>query len=59
MIGFNYNRFKDALKKAQEDSHAILLEEIDVVKANVERALTLWLESSANMTNVNYPGVEL
>lgn len=59
MTGFNYNSFKLALKKAQEESYAKLLVEIDVVKAHIEKALTLWLECSATRANVSYPGVDI
>lgn len=59
MVGFDYNRFKEALHAAKEHSHAILMEDIEKVKAGVEKILTLCLESNASMTRANYPGVEL
>lgn len=59
MLGFDYNRFKEALKKAQEHSYAVLLEDIAKVKAFVEKMLTLCLESTSNMSRVNYPGLEV
>lgn len=59
MLGFDYNSFKEALKKVQEERHALLMQDIEKVKAFVEKALTLCLESSASMSRVNYPGVEL
>lgn len=59
MPGFNYDRFKEALRKAQEDSYALVLKDIQIVKAWIEKALTLFLESSTNMARTNYPGLEI
>lgn len=59
MSGFNYDSFKEALKRVQDENHAKLLQDIEKVKAFVEKALTLCLESNANITRMNYPGVEL
>lgn len=59
MIGFNYNSFKEALKRVEQENHARLMEDIEKVKAFVEKALTLCLESNANLSRTNYPGVEL
>jgi hypothetical protein len=59
MIGFNYDSFKAALKRVEEENHARLMADIEKVKAFVEKALTLCLESSASMSRANYPGVEL
>ena len=59
MLGFDYNSFKEALKKVQEERHALLMQDIEKVKAFVEKALTLCLESNASLSRVNYPGVEL
>lgn len=58
MLGFNYKSFREALKRAQEENHARLLEDIEKVKVFIEKSLTLFLESNANMTRMNYPGVE-
>lgn len=59
MSGFNYDSFKLALKRVQDENHERLLQDIDKVKVFVEKALTLCLESSANTARMNYPGVEL
>lgn len=59
VIGFNYSSFKDAVKKIEQEKFAELEKDINQVKAFIEKALTLSLESSANMTRMNYPGVEL
>ena len=54
MLGFDYNSFKEALKKVQEENHVRLMQDIEKVKAFVEKTLTLFLESSSNMSKVNY-----
>lgn len=59
MTGFNYDNFKAALKRVQDENHARLMQDIEKVKAFVEKALTLCLESNASMSRMNYPGVEL
>lgn len=59
MLGFDYNRFKAALKKAEDENYARLLCEIQKVKVFVEKALTLFLESSTNLAETNYTGVQL
>lgn len=58
MFGFNYQNFKEALKRVEEENHQRLMEDIEKVKAFVEKALTLCLESNANMSRTNYPGIE-
>ncbi len=59
MLGFDYNHFKEALKKVEEENHARLMQDIEKVKVFVEKALTLCLESNANVARMNYPGVEM
>lgn len=59
MPGFNYNNFKEALRRVEQENHAKLMQDIEKVKAFVEKALTLCLESNANLSRMNYPGVEL
>lgn len=59
MLGFDYNRFKSALKKAEQENYEKLLIEVQKVQAFVEKALTLCLESSANLSRTSYPGIEL
>ena len=59
MLGFNYAKFKEALKRVEEQKHLELRRDIEEVKAFVEKALTMFLDSTTNMTRVNYPGLEL
>lgn len=58
MFNFNQGDFRAALFKLDEENHAKLIEDIEKVKAFVEKALTMFLESSANMSRASYPGVE-
>lgn len=59
MLGFNYNEFKAAIKRVEEERFEILKKDIDHVKEVVERAITMALDCSANKARMNYPGVEL
>ena len=58
MAGFNYNHFKEALQKGQVESHQVLMDDIDKVKAFVEKGLTLFLESSTNIAQTKYHGID-
>lgn len=58
MMGFNYENFKAALKRAQDESYAVLMKDIEIVKAHVEKWLTMFLESSSNLARMDYPGLE-
>lgn len=58
MPGFNYKSFKEALLRVEQENHARLMDEIEKVKAFVEKSLTLFLESSANLARMDYPGIE-
>ena len=59
MLGFNYDSFKEALKKVEQENYARLINDIEKVKAFVEKALTMFLESNTNLTQVRYPSVGL
>lgn len=59
MSGFNYELFKEAIKRVEQENYAKLLCEVEKVKEFVERNLALFLESNANLARMNYPGVEL
>lgn len=59
MFSFDHEAFKMALKKVEDDNHQLLMEEVEKVKAFVEKALSLGLESTASMSRTNYPGLEL
>lgn len=59
MAGFNYNKFKEALQAASSENHALLMFDVEKVKAQVEKVLTMFLECSANTARTSYPGVEI
>ncbi len=59
MLGFNYDSFKEAIKKVEQENYARLMSDIEKVKAFVEKALAMFLESNTNMTQVRYPSVGL
>lgn len=56
---FNYEKFKNALRKVEEERFLALKKDIEQVKAFVEKALTLCLESTANMSRTSYSGVDI
>lgn len=58
MFKFNYEEFKGALKNVESNNVRMLMDDVEKVKAYVEKGLTMFLESSANMAQTNYPGVE-
>lgn len=55
----NYEKFKQALKRRQEESYELLMQEVKKVKETVERLLTLAFESSASQARTNYTGLEM
>ncbi len=59
MFKFNYDSFKSALKASEQEAHAVLMDDLERVKAFVEKGLTLFLESSANISCARYPGIEI
>lgn len=59
MLGFNYNRFKAAVKENEAEKHEELTKEVNQVRAFVEKMLSLSLDSCANRARTSYPGVEL
>lgn len=56
---FNYESFKRALKRVEEEKFALLKKDIEQVKAWAEKMLTLSLESTANISRTNYLGVDM
>ena len=54
-----YEKFKQALKKRQEESYELLMQEVKKVKETIEKILTLILETSANDARVKYSGLDM
>lgn len=59
MFKFSQTSFKEAMEKLDQESYARLMEDVEKVKAIIEKGLTLFLESSSNLSRASYPGVEL
>ena len=59
MFNFNHESFKAALKKSEDENNNLLMEEIEKVKAFVEKALSLGLNCTASMSRAEYPGLEI
>lgn len=59
MLEFDYNKFKTALKRVEEEKFTELEKDVNKVKDFIEKALTLSLESSSNRARTSYPGLEL
>lgn len=59
MLGFNYEKFKNALKAAELKKQEELKQDIEKVKTFIEKVLTHMLENTAHMAKTNYPGIEL
>ncbi len=59
MYGFDFYKFKLAMKKVEEENYLKLQQEVKKVKVFIEKALEGMLESSANMARTNYAGLEM
>ena len=55
----NFQKFKLALKKREEEQYARLQEEIRKMRDNIEHFLTLFFESTAGRSQTNYNGLEM
>ena len=59
MSGFNFEEFKLALRRKREENYAKLLEEIRVLKKNIEAFLTKFFECTANQAQTNYSELQM
>ena len=59
MAGFNLEEFKLALQKKREENYQKLLEEIRVLKKNIEHFLTLFFESTTSQTQTRYTNLQM
>ena len=57
MAGFE--KFKKALKKAEEERHEELKQDIAKVRNVVEKILTMAIENTANIARTKYAGLEM
>ncbi len=59
MYGFDFYKFKLALKKLEEENYLKLQEDIKKVRIFVENILEKMLESTANQARTLYRGLEM
>jgi hypothetical protein len=59
MAGFNFEEFKLLLQRKREENYKKLLEEIKVLKANIEHFLTLFFESTTSKTQTMYTNLQM
>lgn len=59
MFNFNRQKFENALEESNKTENLLLMNEVDQVKAFVEKALTMCLESTASISRATYPGIDL
>lgn len=59
MFTFDYDNFKESLKNSEINYQEQLMDDIEKVKAFVEKGLTLFLESSSNSASMCHPGVDI
>lgn len=55
----NFEKFKEALRKRDEERYKKLNEEIKKMRDNIERILTMILESSSNQARSSYSGLDM
>ena len=55
----NLEKFEKALKKAEEERHEELKQDIAKVRNVVEKILTMAIENTANAARTNYAGLEM
>lgn len=58
-IVMNFEKFKNALKLAEEKRQEELKQDIAKVRNIVEKILTLAMENTANLSRAKYAGLEM
>lgn len=58
-IMYSFEKFKEALKKREEERFQALKLEIKKVREIIEKILTKCLESSSNLARTNYQGLDM
>ena len=59
MLGFDYNKFKAAIRVAEQKKHEELKEDVIKVKAFIEMLLTMMFENTAHAARTEYQGIDL
>ena len=55
----NFKKFKEALRKRDEERYLMLQNEIKKMRDNIEKFLTMFLESTSNQARTSYGGLEI
>lgn len=55
----NLEKFEKALRKAEEERHEELKNDVAKVRNVVEKILTMAIENTANVSRTNYAGLEM
>ena len=53
----NWEKFKQALKKREEEKYEALKAEVKKLRENIEKMLTLFFESTTSKSQTNYSGL--
>ena len=56
---YSFEKLKMVLKKREEERYNALKKEIQSLKNHIEKALTMFFESSAGRAQTNYKGLEM
>lgn len=54
-----FEKFKNALKVAEEEKQEELMNDVRKVRAVVEKVLTMAMENTANVARTQYSGLEM
>ena len=56
---YSFEKFKQALKKREEERYQALRKEVRELRDRIEKALEMFFESSAGRAQVDYRGLEM
>lgn len=56
---YSFEKFKQALKKREEERYQALRKEVKELKNKIEKALEMFFESSTGRAQTNYRGLEM
>lgn len=56
---YSFEKFKEALRKREEERYQALKKEIKQLQNKIEKMLTLFFESSASQARTSYTGLEM
>lgn len=56
---YSFEKLKKELKKREEERYNALKKEIRQLRDRIEKALTMFFESSASQAQVKYTGLEM